>query len=114
MLSAVVEGHETQLKDVIQDVVNLNASDQQLQTKIESLSTNGKWCAYRYGPWTTTSTITYDILTFSDTNMDITGTPLDINTGKITKIKVFDYQMDIIIFVIFQGSSLYRFLGHGG
>ena len=82
-ISTVVDGHKTKVDNVTQDVLSLKASDKQQENRIESLSTNGKWCAYKYGPWTTTDTITYDSLTFSDTNMDIPGTPLDINTGKI-------------------------------
>ena len=81
-ISNVDDGLETKLDSVAQDVVNLKASDLEQQTEIESLSTNGKWCAWTYGAWTTTGTINYQSLTFSDSNnMEITGTPMDINSG---------------------------------
>ena len=81
-ISKVVDGHGTKLYSVAQDVANLKASDLEQQTEIESLSTNGKWCAWNYGAWTTVGTIKYQKLTFSDSNnMEITGTPMDINSG---------------------------------
>ena len=56
-----------------------------LKKKIESLDTRGYWCAFQNGPWTSVSTITYDYLTFSfSNNMEITKTPLDINSGNST------------------------------
>ena len=47
---------------------------------ITTLGTIGTWCATKFS-WYTVGTITYDGLTFSDSNMYVTETPLDINTG---------------------------------
>ena len=66
---------------VAEDVESLSSSDQQQAAQIQSLGTRGTWCGYIFGPWNTVGTITYDSLTFSDSNMEIAGTPLDINTG---------------------------------
>ena len=50
-------------------------------TRLDSMATRGTWCAYQNGPVESTGRITYDRLTFSDTNMDISGTPLRTSTG---------------------------------
>ena len=82
-------------------------------SQIKSLATRGSWCAYKNGPWTSVGTITYDRLSISDTNnMDITGTPLDINSGFYAH-KCYNLYM-ILIFVTFQGSSLCPCLEPGG
>ena len=71
---------------VADDVESLTSSDQLQNSQIESLGTRGTWCGYQSG-WTTVGTINYDSLTFSDSNMmEITGTPLDINTGNYSQI----------------------------
>ena len=41
----------------------------------------GTWCAEKGGPLPTLGTITYDSITYSDSNMNITDTPLNITTG---------------------------------
>jgi len=51
---------------------------------ITTLGTRGIWCAFKYGPWTTGGTITYDSITFADSNLDITEIPLNIETGIFT------------------------------
>ena len=58
----------------VQDDVERNSAD------ITSLGVRGHWCGYQ-SYWDTLGTITYDSITFSDSNMNITGTPLDIDTG---------------------------------
>ena len=64
-------------------IESLTSSDQQQTSMIESLGTRGTWCSFKAGPWSTSnSIITYDYLTFSDSNMNISDvTPLDINSG---------------------------------
>ena len=63
-----------------EDVASLTLSDQQQAAQIQSLGTRGTWCGYQ-DVWSPRyDTITYDSLTFSDSNMN-TGTPLNINTG---------------------------------
>ena len=59
----------------------VSSSDQLQASQIKSLGTRGTWCGYKYGPWTSVGTIRYDQLTFADSNMEVNGTPLDINTG---------------------------------
>ena len=49
---------------------------------VASLATRGTWCATK-DTWNTVGTISCDRLTFSDSNINITETPLDINTGQI-------------------------------
>ena len=85
---AVILDDIKKLKDQME---SLNSSYQQHAMQIEmqasqlvSLGTRGIWCAYK-NTTTNVGTITYDRLLFSDyNNMEITGTPLDINTGIIT------------------------------
>merc|ERR1711971_348565 len=48
--------------------------------RLDSLSTRGTWCASRYR-WKTTGTIPFEKHTLLDSNMDINGRPLDIDTG---------------------------------
>ena len=51
-----------------------------LSSQIDSLGARGHWCGYKYS-WSSVSTIPFDYINFSDSNMNITGTPLDVNTG---------------------------------
>ena len=51
-----------------------------LSSQIDSLGARGHWCGVK-SIWSTIGTITYDRRSISDSNMDITRTPLDINTG---------------------------------
>ena len=69
-------------------IESLASSVQKQETRIAEnfqrlgdISTRGRWCGYQ-DHWTANlSIITYTSLTFSDTNMDISETPFDINTG---------------------------------
>ena len=70
------------------DVVTLMSSDEQQEIMIEdnvqrldTLSTRGRWCGYKEDWVTDHSIITYDRYFFTDTNMDVSVTPLDITTG---------------------------------
>jgi len=99
-----VEENSALITNVIDDVVSLTSSDQQQTMQIESLTSSDQqqtmqietlasqidmlgarshWCGYQ-GSWGTVGTITYDYIFYSDSNMNITGTPLDINTGIFT------------------------------
>ncbi len=88
LLSKDVEENSALITNVIDDVVSLTSSDQQQTVQIESLSSQidllgamGHWCAARFNSWGAVGTIPYDTITFSDSNLNITGTPLDISTG---------------------------------
>ena len=79
------------IKKIKDQIESLTSSDQDQDTRLDSLATatanatataTGTWCAYQDGPVSTTGTIGYDRLTVSDTNMEVTGTPLSYNTGK--------------------------------
>ena len=90
-----VEKNSVLITNMSEDVASLISSDQLQTAQIASLASSdqhqalmmgalgirGTWCSHITGPWDTVGTITYDRLTFSDTNMNITSTPLDINTG---------------------------------
>ena len=64
------------VSSVATDVVSLTSSHQQLLP----LGTRGIWCGYQ-DLWNKFNIITYDNLIYSDSNMNITDTPLDISTG---------------------------------
>ena len=93
------------IEDMKKTFLNLFEEQENL---IKSLATRGTWCATK-GSWKKNSIITYDRLIFSDSNMDITGPPLNINTGITTVDSHKCY-----IFVTFQGSSLCQSLEPGG
>ncbi len=84
----------------LEDIKNLKQF-KNLKDQIDSLTSlgagaRGHWCAARTQTvWRTVGTITYDNITFSDSNMNITDTPLDINTG-INSHKCYFY-LDIDI-----------------
>ena len=90
VVSSEVEGNSAQITSVIQDVASLTSSDQQQNIVIEgnimrldSLSTRGRWCGYQ-SSWNYQkgqSTILYEELYFSDTNMDVSPSPLSLLTG---------------------------------
>ena len=65
------------------DVVALEESIERNSADISTLATMGHWCAAQTdGNWKRGGTITYNKLIFSASyNMNIAGTPLDINTG---------------------------------
>ena len=86
-VSEDIEENSALITNVFEDVVSLTSSYQQQEFQIESLSSQivslgarGHWCGYQ-NTWTSVGTINYDTITFADSNMNITGTPLDINTG---------------------------------
>ena len=98
-----VEENSALITNILDDVVSLTSSDQQqtmqietltssdqqqameiesLGSQIDSLGARGTWCAVQDGSWKTEGTITYDRITFSaSNNMNISTTPLDINSG---------------------------------
>ena len=70
------------------DVVTLMSSDEQQGIMIEdniqrldTLSTRGRWCGYQDVWDSAWSYISYQKLFLNDTNMDVSMTPLDINSG---------------------------------
>ena len=63
------------------DVASMAADVERHSADITSLGVRGYWCATRNEKWNTVGTITYESLTYSDSNLDITSTPLDINSG---------------------------------
>ena len=67
--------------EVKDDVAAVQGDVQRNSADITTLGVRGHWCAEQEGPWRTVGTITYDNIFFSDSNMNITDTPLDINTG---------------------------------
>ena len=101
MLTRDVEDLTEEVAGVQDDVVTV-AED------VASLATRGTWCATK-NIWTTDGIISYDRLDFSDSNINITETPLDINTGKI---HVSFYA--VIYFSHLQASSLCHYPECGG
>ena len=91
----------TELED---DVINVSSTLQQQETQIRELSVQGRWCGSHNDNWREdNSVITYDKMIFSSTNMNIPGTPLDIDTG-------INLQIEIQLHAIFQEYSLRHFL----
>ena len=104
------EQHGFQIEALTEDVKSLNSTDEQQEIIIEdniqrldTLSTRGRWCGYKEDWVTDHSIITYDRYFFTDTNMDVSVTPLDINSGiKFTN----DCITLLLTFVSLQASSL--------
>ena len=48
----------------------------------EDVFTRGTWCGYQSSWYSENTIVTYDTITLQDTNMNITGTPLDIASGQ--------------------------------
>ena len=78
----------TKLSALMTKLNSLKISDQKQENRIEdniqklkSVSRHGKWCGYKRNWSKSWSVITYDSLKHSSSNMDITSTPLHINTG---------------------------------
>ena len=76
-----VERNSLNISDVAADFASLSSSDHQQAAQIQSLGTRGTWCGYQVDSWNKVGAITYNYTSFSDSNMNITGTPLDTNTG---------------------------------
>ena len=81
-LTEEVDGVQVDMGAVQDDVVAVAADVERNSADITTLGTMGHWCGEQDGPWSTVGTITYDSITYSDSNnMNIAATPLDINTG---------------------------------
>ena len=65
---------------------------------ITELSLYGQWCAYQ-DSWSSSSTITYDKMFYTNTNMDTLGTVLNTGTGK--SIYFHFYESNIAICFMF-------------
>ena len=88
-----VKRNSGQISNVTWDVVSLQASDQQQDTRIESLSLHGTWCGYLDGSWKVANYIvTYDSISYSSSNMEVSEPPLDVNTGNNKLLKSVVYE----------------------
>ena len=76
-----VDRNSGNITNVAEDVLSLFSSDEQQAAQFELLGTRGTWCGYQVDSWNKVGAITYNYTSFSDSNMNITGTPLDTNTG---------------------------------
>ena len=103
LLSRDVEDLTDDVAAVQDNVVEVAADVEMNSADITTLATFGTWCGYQ-DSWTTVGTITYDSLTFSDSNMN--------NEQVLTVTSVIIIW--ILIFVTFQESSLCLCLEHGG
>ncbi len=93
-LSSYVNNNSEKMAQLISNVDSLLKKMTECDTKVASLTQDlealknsdlfkwGRWCGYR-NSWNKigTFTINYDRMFYSDSNMDISGVPLDINTG---------------------------------
>ena len=104
-----------QIEALTEDVKSLNSTDEQQEIMIEdniqrldTLSTRGRWCGYQ-DSWSIDNSIIrynrysrYNRYFFTDTNMDVSVTPLDINSG----IKFTNDCITLLTFVSLQASLL--------
>ena len=72
---------EANITKVTKDVTAVQDDVTAIQDNVSKLGTLGHWCAYKDGKQREIGTIDYDALTYSNSNMNIAGTPLDITTG---------------------------------
>ena len=80
-LQEEVDGVQGDVAAVQDDVVAVAEDVERNSADITTLATMGTWCGTKK-EWYTVGTITYDSITYSDSNnMNIAATPLDINTG---------------------------------
>ena len=98
-VSSTVYQNTDKISGLDQDLITLTSSVQSQESQVEentqrldtisdevsTLSIHGAWCGYQ-DEWRYKSIITYDTIKFKETNMDITGTPLDILSGKYNVI----------------------------
>ena len=80
------------MADMERDIIRNGEKIDQAQS---SVVLRGTWCGYQNYWDAASSTITYDSLTFSDSNMEMTGTPLDINTGNYSHMCYYYLDFDI-------------------
>ena len=79
---------ENKLAETEEKLAEMSEKTEQQESQIESLSfqidslgARGHWCGNKDSWYKDGSTITYDSIFYSDSNMNITDTPLNINTG---------------------------------
>merc|ERR1712110_954370 len=74
--------------------------------RLETISTKGRWCGFSNGGWHADNVvISYDKLSFSDTNMDISRTPLDMTTGIFTAPLAGTYTVSFSLFSNVNGHN---------
>ena len=96
-LSSYVNNNSEKMAQLISNVDSLLKKMTECDTKVASLTQDlealknsdpfkwGRWCGYRnsWKSWNKigTFTVNYDSVFYSDSNMDFSGVPLDVNTG---------------------------------
>ena len=98
-----VDWNSATISSVAVEVVQQGFMIEENIQRLDTLSTRGRWCGYQ-DEWTAdNSIITYDSYFFTDTNMNVSVTPLDITTGiKLTNNCI----THLLTFVSLQASSL--------
>ena len=82
-LEDVVIRNEEKITENQRKVLLVELDVEENTNRLETISTKGRWCGFSNGGWHADNVvISYDKLSFSDTNMDISRTPLDITTGQ--------------------------------
>ena len=86
-LTESIDEVSTTLTDSISEVSSdLAEFRDKVGDDITTVSTRGAWCGYQ-SYWDTDNTIvTYDTIKLQDTNMNITGIPLDIASGQYSSL----------------------------
>jgi len=91
---------ESTLNNTITYVQSLEKELADKDERLDNMTVRGRWCATRK-KWTTEGQITYDKIFFSDTNMDITVTPLNINSGIFVVPATGTWRVNYSIFSIY-------------
>ena len=104
-LSSYVNNNSDKMAQLISNVDSLLKKMTECDTKVASLTQDlealknsdlfkwGRWCGYQNSWYTIgTSTINYATIFYSDSNMDISGVPLDIRTGILITGNIIHYK----------------------
>ena len=75
-----VERNSANITKVLEGVAAVAGDVQRNNADITTLARRGTWCGWQYA-WAAVGTITWGDIYYSDSNMDITVTPLDRDTG---------------------------------
>ena len=88
-VNTTVERNSAQITDVSEDVSSIINSNQKQEIlinnnmqRLNNLSKRAQWGGFQNEGSSEQSVVNYDKISYSNTNMNIAGTPLDIKSGK--------------------------------
>ena len=99
-VNTTVERNSAQITDVSEDVSSISSTNQKQDIlinnnmqRLNAISKRAQWCGYQNEWSSENSVIQYEKVSYNNTNMDITGKPLDINSGNQLDLRYYSVKL---------------------